>query len=302
MHDTSLRVMNMVRRTLLESPEVSDRTLYAAAIAMEPTLGQLSLRQFQARYPRRVRRRELGERASNAAQRATTGRVPIGERPHVYDPGEDTLSPPRSEGLDQATSPAVETAVHESTQTASESSQPWPLRLIANEADAQPAGRSNTGRSPRERAGRAKQSSPEERSARRRRHDTGVQARISHVDAGSSTGRQASGSEPSANALTRSEIRSVLLAWAREIANADTRGELVAVIARADEFVEKIEDLLMARLRSKDLKSSDNLPGAGSDRAGGSRPQRLGDLCRVRSTPADSMVRPLLPGETLHTT
>lgn len=52
----------MVRRRILEDPSVTNDVLFAAATEMEPDLQSLSMRQFNARYPLRVRRWELSER------------------------------------------------------------------------------------------------------------------------------------------------------------------------------------------------------------------------------------------------
>lgn len=60
--ETSPRVMNMVRRRILEDPTVTNDVLYAAAIEMEPEMRDLNLRQFNARYPLQVRRWELSTR------------------------------------------------------------------------------------------------------------------------------------------------------------------------------------------------------------------------------------------------
>jgi len=110
MQEISVRVLNMVRRTLLEHPEMDDRTLYAAAVALEPSIGDLTLQQFQARYPRHVRNKELGERTA----RSSEGRVPAGmpstERPHLYAAGSDVLSPSGPVSSGSANEPNADSA------------------------------------------------------------------------------------------------------------------------------------------------------------------------------------------------
>lgn len=92
MRETSIRVMNMVRRTIRENPDVTDRTLHAAAIALEPSMAELSLKQFQARYPRRVRRLELGQtQPPRRDQARMLDERPLSERPLLYFPGQETL-------------------------------------------------------------------------------------------------------------------------------------------------------------------------------------------------------------------
>jgi hypothetical protein len=100
MQEISVRVLNMVRRTLLEHPEMDDRTLYAAAVALEPSIGDLTLQQFQARYPHRVRKKELGERTARPSEGRVLPGIPFTERPHLYAVGSDVLSPsaPASSG------------------------------------------------------------------------------------------------------------------------------------------------------------------------------------------------------------
>lgn len=101
MQEISIRVMNMVRRTLLESPDVADRVLYAAAVSLDPSIGNLSLQQFQARYPRHVRRFELGRRPVRGRESsAAVDDVSVAERPDLYAPGKDTLNPGASSAAD----------------------------------------------------------------------------------------------------------------------------------------------------------------------------------------------------------
>lgn len=62
MADTSQRVMNMVRRRIMENPEISNEELFAAAVQLEPEMRALNMRQFNARYPLQVRRWEMRQR------------------------------------------------------------------------------------------------------------------------------------------------------------------------------------------------------------------------------------------------
>lgn len=306
MHETSLRVMNMVRRTLLETPDVTDRALYAAAIALEPSIGTLSLKQFQARYPRRVRRLEIGPRTRRSRESTTSpDERPISDRPNLYAPGEDTLvsrssvghtseagfgmdgdatipasrsrrvrrdiggltapaggspsddEPKGSRGPEAAAgreAAAMTTGSEPSASTpTSEPAQPWPLRLHPEAADRLPAQHLRLVRAEGDRAGAVK-------TRRKQRNMTSASWRSSVEDSSAelnarsareastristpSHPQQASNSRESL-AGKRTGIRSVLFAWAREIAEAETRGQLVAVLARANDYANRITRII----------------------------------------------------------
>jgi hypothetical protein len=91
--EVSQRVLDMVRRDLVENPEVDNATLYEKARRLYPAaMEDVDRRQFNARYPLRVKRFELrrekpaGEakprrraRAQRAGdQKAAAGAVPAG--------------------------------------------------------------------------------------------------------------------------------------------------------------------------------------------------------------------------------
>jgi hypothetical protein len=110
MQEISVRVLNMVRRTLLEHPEMDDRTLYAAAVALEPSIGDLTLQQFQARYPNRVRNKELGERTARWSEGRVLSGMPFPERPYLYAAGSDVLSPSAPVSSGSANEPGADSA------------------------------------------------------------------------------------------------------------------------------------------------------------------------------------------------
>jgi hypothetical protein len=74
MSEVSERIKNMVRRTLAGAPETSNQDLYDKAVEMEPSIADLTLRQFNARYPLQVRRWELTS-ADEAREKARAKRV-----------------------------------------------------------------------------------------------------------------------------------------------------------------------------------------------------------------------------------
>lgn len=63
MAEISQRIMDMVRRELVENPDVDNAVLYEKARELEPEAMQdVDRRQFNARYPLRVKRFELKAR------------------------------------------------------------------------------------------------------------------------------------------------------------------------------------------------------------------------------------------------
>jgi hypothetical protein len=328
MHEPSIRVMNMVRRALLETPDVTDRALYMAAVALDATIGELSLKQFQSRYPRRVRRLEIGSPRHRSNERSEPPTKPsITERPHVYAPGEDTLRrapaspfgqsvphpkpwrredeggtprtnrrvPPHVDGEGgrfagaASSDEAVEQNLPESrsasdhhlelnvaeadaagSPSSSSPAQPWPLVLRPAAADraaeprlrllekssaghrrargnVQPAGPSLSGapNQPASQASEPNRAAPSKATPRK----------TEPVNVGQE-----------ALASKRAEIRRVLLAWARDIAAAESRGSLVAVLARANEFVDVIVDrYLMASAHGLSAGDSNESPPQSSD-------------------------------------
>lgn len=71
------RVMDVVVRELEKDPEAQLETLYARAKEVDPSIGDLSLRQFHARYPLQAKRRRASgqpkKQASRRKKKAQTG-------------------------------------------------------------------------------------------------------------------------------------------------------------------------------------------------------------------------------------
>lgn len=59
--DRNERVMEMVEEALREDPDVSNDELQERASEIDPRIGELSPRSFNARYPLQVKRRLAGE-------------------------------------------------------------------------------------------------------------------------------------------------------------------------------------------------------------------------------------------------
>jgi hypothetical protein len=140
-YEISQRILDMVRRELVQNPEIENGVLYQKARELDPNAMQdLDRRQFNARYPLRVKRFELLTRK------------------------------PRSENH---TKP---------------------------------------------------------RTRRRRVLGDGVGASVKSIAAPASVMRQ----------LAREGVRDVLLRFAVDLANADSRGQIVAVVANVDQYVDQI--------------------------------------------------------------
>lgn len=60
--DRNERVMEMVEEALRENPEVSNDELQERASEIDPRIGELSARSFNARYPLQVKRKLATER------------------------------------------------------------------------------------------------------------------------------------------------------------------------------------------------------------------------------------------------
>jgi hypothetical protein len=86
------RVMSMVESELKKKSDVSNETLYEKAKKIDGSIGDLTLRQFHARYPLQVKRRSAlsgkrrkGRRKSTAATRRKVAAAPEDGRQAVRD-------------------------------------------------------------------------------------------------------------------------------------------------------------------------------------------------------------------------
>lgn len=67
------RVMEMIEEELRENPDVSNDVLQEKAAEIDPRIGELSPRSFNARYPLQVKRKLKQEEKENAPTRKTKG-------------------------------------------------------------------------------------------------------------------------------------------------------------------------------------------------------------------------------------
>lgn len=69
MAKTDEKVMNLVENELEKNPDISVEDLYEKAKANSPSVGELTLRQFNARYPLQVKRRRSRKKSPGPTQR-----------------------------------------------------------------------------------------------------------------------------------------------------------------------------------------------------------------------------------------
>lgn len=67
------KVMELVEKQLRKNPEVTNEELFEKAKGVDPSVGELSLRQFHAKYPLQVKRKlapKTGRRSRRSRRRA----------------------------------------------------------------------------------------------------------------------------------------------------------------------------------------------------------------------------------------
>lgn len=67
-------IMEMVRQRLSEDPDAENKDLYAKATEIDPSVDDLTLRQFHARYPLQVKRQMAQKRRGGRSRRETSSR------------------------------------------------------------------------------------------------------------------------------------------------------------------------------------------------------------------------------------
>lgn len=67
-------VMDMVREAIQEDPEVANKELYERAREIDDSIGDLSLRQFHARYPLQVKRQIAQKRSGGGRKKSRKAR------------------------------------------------------------------------------------------------------------------------------------------------------------------------------------------------------------------------------------
>lgn len=71
-------VMKMVRKTLEDDPDTPNQELYEKAKSIDSSVGDLTLRQFHARYPLQVKREMAGKKGGRKKKRKSAGKASAG--------------------------------------------------------------------------------------------------------------------------------------------------------------------------------------------------------------------------------
>ncbi len=79
MAKTDEKVMNLVENELEKNPDISVEDLYEKAKANSPSVGELTLRQFNARYPLQVKRRRSRKKSPGPTRRRQSTPKPAGK-------------------------------------------------------------------------------------------------------------------------------------------------------------------------------------------------------------------------------
>jgi hypothetical protein len=194
MADTNARIMDMVRKEIAKNPSISSQALFDKAKKADKQIGDLSVRQFHARYPLQVKRagaiaRKAGGRGRAAAKKAGAGRGRGGARKAGR-----VGRPPKKAG--------------------------------AGRGGARKAGR--VGRPPGKKAAR-----------RGRPPGSGKKAAAkSAAPNGRRRGRPPRAA--AAGAPGRDAVRSLLLQFARDIAAAEGKADVVELIGSVDRWVDRL--------------------------------------------------------------
>lgn len=210
--DRNPEVMEMVEEELLEDPEISNRDLKLKAEEIDEEIGSLSARQFNARYPLQVKRKLSAERDGGDGDRRAGADGRRGDDENASSGAEDP-----GDGRD--TRERIMSLVR---------------RLLRKDEDV----------STREMQERAVEVDPgvEELSTRQfhARYPLQVMRRMSSRT--STSDGEDTGDSDSGDAVEerREAVRRALLDFARDVAGAEDRGEVIDVLTDVDEYVDRI--------------------------------------------------------------
>lgn len=101
MLDRNERVMEMVEEELRDNPDVSNEKLQEQAAEIDPRIGKLSARSFNARYPLQVKRKLAAEDDEKAGTRSAEDELRAKVRQTLLDFAKDyTGAGDRGEAID----------------------------------------------------------------------------------------------------------------------------------------------------------------------------------------------------------
>lgn len=210
-NDRNPAVMEMVEETLRENPDYSTKDLKLKAEEIDEDIEELSIRQFNARYPLQVRRKLSAEKATSG-----DGEQPEGEEQpesgNGGSPGEATDAE-ADEDTRERVFEMIEEALRENPEVGNDE-----LQERAAEID----------------------SSIGELSARsfHARYPLQVKRQMAseREDEEETTTEAASGADDE----LRAAVRQALLDFARDVAGAEDRGRVIDVLMSVDEYVDRV--------------------------------------------------------------
>jgi hypothetical protein len=200
MAETNARIMDMVRREIDKNPSISSEQLYEMAKKSDNSIGGLSVRQFHARYPLQVKR------AAANARKARRGGA-------AKKTGARRGRPPGKTG---------------------------------RKAGGRKAGRAGTAKKARRgrppgsgRKGTAKRATTKRATAKRATAKRAAAKRGS-TGTGRGPGRPRRTAAAAPAGPGRDAVRSLLLQFARDIAGAEGKADVVEVIGEVDSWVDRV--------------------------------------------------------------
>jgi hypothetical protein len=215
MAETNARIMEMVRREIQKNPSVSSEELFEKAKKVDRGIGDLNVRQFHARYPLQVKRAAANARKARSGGRAAkkTRTAGTGAGGGAAKKGARRGRPPGTKtGARRGRPPGTKTGARRGrppgTKTGARRGRPPGAKTGARQSSGA-AGETNTtaGAAPAKRRGRPP---------------------------------RAAAPTNGGNGPNRDRIRSLLLQFARDIAGAEGKADVVDVIGNVDRWVEQV--------------------------------------------------------------
>ena len=202
MAETNARIMDMVRREIVKNPSISSEQLYEMAKKSDSSIGGLSVRQFHARYPLQVKR------AAANARKARRGGA-------AKKTGARRGRPPGKTGRKTSAQKA---------------------------GGGGPAKKARRGRPPGSgRKATAKRATAKKATAKRATAKRATAKRASgSAGSGRGPGRPRRTAAAAPAGPGRDAVRTLLLLFARDIAGAEGKADVVEVIGEVDGWVDRV--------------------------------------------------------------
>ena len=224
--DRNPDVMELVERELRENPDVSNRDLKLKAEEIDEEIEDLSARQFNARYPLQVKRRLSAEQSGASESDGETKAAPA---PAAKPNGDDGAAPEAAADGDGG----GQEEDGEEDGDLRDRIMDLVRRLLRKEEEL----------STREMQERAAEIDPgvEELSTRQfhARYPLQVKRKLSSMKS-KMKGRSDGSRAPEGADERREVVREALLDFAKAVAGAEDRGEVIDVLTRVDEYVDRV--------------------------------------------------------------